>query len=191
LKPQVRACVQINDEDEEPEENEFVDDDGTTFVWDPTVKRFRPEGEISAASKDTALATALDAAAARPGAARQLDAAVEQHPKPLGMPEYALQEMRYVPEEEQTLTLEEALAEDERSREIAEALRTGADAASTVPLGGGHDVNVKVSCRGKRCHASCFCVPLPSWIVLETRSLYCVVVQPRQVLLSASQRDDF
>lgn len=35
---------------EEPEEKSFVDDDGTTYVWDPSTRKYKPEGEIVAAA---------------------------------------------------------------------------------------------------------------------------------------------
>ena len=37
-------------EDDEPEEKSFVDDDGTTYVWDPSTRKFKPEGEDVAAA---------------------------------------------------------------------------------------------------------------------------------------------
>lgn len=37
-------------EAEEPEEKSFVDDDGTTYVWDASTRKFKPEGEDVAAA---------------------------------------------------------------------------------------------------------------------------------------------
>lgn len=37
-------------EAEEPEEKSFVDDDGTTYVWDAITRKFKPEGEDVAAA---------------------------------------------------------------------------------------------------------------------------------------------
>ena len=34
----------------DPEEKSFVDDDGTTYVWDPSARKFKPEGETVAAA---------------------------------------------------------------------------------------------------------------------------------------------
>jgi hypothetical protein len=39
------AVLKEAEEPEEPEEKSFVDDDGTTYVWDPSTGKFKPEGE--------------------------------------------------------------------------------------------------------------------------------------------------
>lgn len=115
----------------EADKEPFVDDDGTRFVWDPSLNRFRPEAEDAS----------VDPVSVGPGGA---GAVIAGKPETLAsLPEYKPDDMVFVPDDEPALTLEEALAEEEKSREVAEALRdgtgpvpSGATAARTAPLPG-------------------------------------------------------
>jgi len=99
-----------------PEDREFVDDDGTRFVWDATLRKFRPE--------DLAAPSGAEAAAAGPPAT---SGAVRA--------EYTVEMMTFGGLEREGMTLEEARAEEEASRERAEqAAAAPAPVRSTAHL---------------------------------------------------------
>lgn len=111
------ACAQEG-ESPPPEDREFVDDDGTRFVWDSTLRKFRPED-----------LEAPPAAAATAGAAAPAAGVAEG---------YTREMMTFGGIEREGVSLEEARAEEEASAERAEQLRgagggtTGACASEPV-----------------------------------------------------------
>lgn len=110
-----------------PEDREFEDDDGTRFVWDSSLRKFRPEGLAVLADADGGAAAVSTAAPA----ATVADAA------------YTREMMTFSGIEREGLTLEEARAEEEASAERAEQLRSGGAALAAAGPGSGPPASVR------------------------------------------------
>ena len=112
-----------------PDERSFVDDDGTEFVWDVQLRKFRPTDLPAAAlapssvvepGMDGAVAVTTGAAAAAPaGAAVPAASAAAPSARQI---EYTAEMMRFQGNEDKVVSLEEARAEEAASEALAEKL---------------------------------------------------------------------
>ena len=112
-----------------PDERSFVDDDGTEFVWDVQLRKFRPTdlsaaallpGTVAEPGVDGARAVTAGAAAAAPGGVAE-PAASAAAPSAAQI-EYTAEMMRFQGNEDKVVSLEEARADEAASEALAEKL---------------------------------------------------------------------
>lgn len=122
LKPTVQACkcgplVIQETSSPPPDERQFVDDDGTHFTWDASVRKFVPN-DLPFPTPAPAEAPAGTAAAATsaPPTGTQLAGAG------FAVQEYPPEMMRFAGSDEVVVTLEQARAAEAASEELAAKL---------------------------------------------------------------------